>query len=91
VLRPEGPAGDRYLQRPDVRVREAMRRAKAAGHFVMAFTAAPWGDYRLTKLWLDEHGFPVDVLICGKPNYDCFYDDRTVNSLSAFEEFLDAH
>lgn len=51
----------------------------ADGDRVMLFTARPWNQYDITKEWLDVVGVYYHELIMGKPNYDIFYDDRTVN------------
>lgn len=88
IMRPEGPTADRYLQPANHAVRNIMAAAKKAGHFIMVFTAAGWSDYRITELWLKENDFVFDVLICGKPNFDAFLDDRAMNSIQEMQDFI---
>ncbi|MGD1094120.1 MAG: hypothetical protein ABSB35_19315 [Bryobacteraceae bacterium] len=49
---------------------------KAAGHIVVFWTGRSWEQYRVTKSWLDDHGFQYDELIMGKPIANLIIDDR---------------
>ncbi|NLG44242.1 MAG: hypothetical protein GX547_13420, partial [Phycisphaerae bacterium] len=37
-----------------------------------------WPEYRVTKKWLDDHGFAYDALEMGKPIADVWIDDRAI-------------
>ncbi len=69
---------DRPLATPIDGAREALRKLRAAGHVVVIYTARSWGEYRITKHWLDQHGFEYDGLHMGKPVADVWIDDRAV-------------
>jgi hydroxymethylpyrimidine pyrophosphatase-like HAD family hydrolase len=86
----EGPAAERQFARPNERVRQLMVRARQAGHIIAIYTARPWTDYRMSVKWLNDHGFPYDLLLPGKYNYDFFLDDRASADPAALERFLDA-
>jgi uncharacterized HAD superfamily protein len=45
---------------------------------IIIFTARGWAEYEMTKNWLDRYGIKFHQLICGKPIYDIFIDDRSV-------------
>ena len=59
-----------------------MRRLRAAGHTVVVYTARSWSEYRVTKKWLDDHGFEYDGLQMGKPVADVWVDDRAIRFTS---------
>lgn len=46
------------------------------GHEVTVFTNRPDYEYTSVKSILDSNHVPYDRLICGKPSYDVFIDDR---------------
>lgn len=58
--------------------REALARLRAAGYVVVVYTARSWGEYRVTKKWLDDHGLEYDGLQMGKPVADLWIDDRAL-------------
>jgi hypothetical protein len=47
-----------------------------SGHTVVLWTGRGWDQYRVTKRWLDEHGFKYDQLLMGKPIANLIIDDR---------------
>ena len=47
-----------------------------AGHEVTIFTNRPDYEYTSVKAILDANSVPYDRIICGKPSYDVFIDDR---------------
>lgn len=49
------------------------------GIFVILYTARSWAEYKLTEVWLLENKVNYNLLICGKPNYDLWIDDRCLN------------
>ena len=51
--------------------------------FIMIYTARGWAEYRMTEYWLNTMGIKYDVLLCGKPIYDIWLDDRAI----CFEEW----
>lgn len=55
---------------------EALRMLKANDNTIILWTARGWEQYRVTKHWLDQHGFVYDQLIMGKPIVNFFIDDR---------------
>ncbi len=69
---------DRPLAQPIEGAREALAKLRAAGHTVVIYTARGWGEYRVAKRWLDEHGLEYDGLHMGKPVADLWIDDRAI-------------
>lgn len=49
------------------------------GHTIIIFTARGWAEYKMTEHWLNNNKVSYHQLICGKPLYDVFVDDRAMN------------
>ncbi len=69
---------DRPLAQPMAGARAALQKLRAAGYVVVIYTARSWGEYRVTRAWLEQHGFEYDGLHMGKPVADVWIDDRAV-------------
>ncbi len=69
---------ERPLAQPIAGARAGLRRLRAAGYTVVIYTARSWGEYRVTRQWLDDHGFVYDGLHMGKPVADIWIDDRAI-------------
>ena len=67
---------DRPLAKPIPGAVEAVNSYKAAGHVVVFWTGRGWDQYRVTKSWLDTHGFNYDQLLMGRPIANLIIDDR---------------
>jgi len=78
VLCSEEAFFDRPLAEPIAGAQAALRKLRAAGYVVVVYTARGWGEYPMTRRWLDEHGFEYDGLHMGKPIADVWIDDRAV-------------
>jgi hypothetical protein len=69
---------ERPLAQPIAGAREALQKLRAAGYIVVIYTARGWGEYRVARQWLDDHGFEYDGLHMGKPVADVWIDDRAI-------------
>jgi hypothetical protein len=69
---------ERPLAEPITGAREALQKLRAAGYIVVIYTARGWGEYRVTRGWLADHGFEYDGLHMGKPVADIWIDDRAI-------------
>lgn len=69
---------DRPLAEPIEGARQALHQLRAAGHTVVIYTARAWGEYRVARRWLEEHGFEYDGLHMGKPVANVWIDDRAI-------------
>jgi uncharacterized HAD superfamily protein len=69
---------ERALACPHEGAMEAVNRLFDAGHTVIIYSARGWGEYRMTKDWLDRHGFKYHSLVLGKPVGDVWIDDRAI-------------
>ncbi len=78
VLASEEKTFERALAAPLPGAREALARLRAAGHTIIVYTARGWAEFRMTRQWLDDHGFEYDGLHMGKPIADVWIDDRAV-------------
>lgn len=67
---------ERPLARPLLGARKALERMRRDGHTIVIWTARGWEQYRMSKDWLDRHGFSYDQILMGKPVADVFIDDR---------------
>jgi hypothetical protein len=67
---------DRPLARPIPGAVEKVNSYKTNGHVVVFWTGRGWDQYRVTKNWLDSHGFRYDQLIMGRPIANLIIDDR---------------
>ena len=47
-------------------------------YFIIIYTARGWLEFNITKKWLDDHNIKFDLLMCGKPIYDFWIDDRAI-------------
>ena len=82
----EEHSGRRSLARPMTTRVEHVRGLKERGHFIGVFTARTWGEYDMTKQWLSDNDVPHDILVCGKPQYTVFIDDRAQTPEDFFGE-----
>ena len=58
------------------------------GYFVMIYTARSWAEYQMTENWLKNNEVKYHLLICGKPLYDVWVDDRCINPENVSIELL---
>lgn len=72
----EGDPADRPLADPLPGAVEAINRFVQAGHVVVMWTGRGWDEYRMTKKWLNDHGFQYSELLMGKPIANLIIDDR---------------
>jgi hydroxymethylpyrimidine pyrophosphatase-like HAD family hydrolase len=56
---------------------------KASGYTIMIYTSRHWSDRNMIEEWLKENKIPYDEVICGKPLWDWFVDDKNINSREA--------
>jgi uncharacterized HAD superfamily protein len=78
----EGPTFERSLAKPKRNAVGALHLLKWAGYHITLYTARSWSEYAMTEEWLKRHAIPYDLLICGKPVYDLWIDDRAMKFTS---------
>lgn len=50
-----------------------------AGYEVVIWTARPWGHHPMIQKWTAMHlPFPVKQIVCGKPLFKVYIDDRNI-------------
>jgi hypothetical protein len=52
-----------------------------AGFRPVIFTARPWSDYEAIEQWLQKYELPITKIICGKPLFHKFVDDKGINAV----------
>ena len=67
---------ERPLAKPLLGAVEAVSMLKKNGNTIIFWTARGWEQYKVTKVWLENHGFIYDQLVMGKPIVDMMIDDR---------------
>lgn len=51
-------------------------------YFIILYTSRGWNEYNITKYWLDKYDIKYHILLCGKPIYDIWIDDKAINFYS---------
>jgi uncharacterized HAD superfamily protein len=74
----EGPTFSRCLARPIEGAVECINNLHDEGFHITLYTSRSWAEYDMTKAWLDKQGIKYDILLCGKPLYDFWIDDRAL-------------
>ena len=74
----ELPTFEKSLAKPKSGAIEFVNKLYSNDVFVILYTARSWGEYKMTENWLKEHGFKYNLLMCGKPVYDVWIDDRAI-------------
>lgn len=92
TLIPEMSSGDKPYAKPFLHMKELINKLYESGKvFVCIYTARPWGDYRITKEWLDNNDIRHHLLLMGKFNFDLLIDDRATWNIndSLFTSMID--
>jgi uncharacterized HAD superfamily protein len=50
------------------------------GNHIIIYTARSWAEYKMTENWLLSNNVKYHQLLCGKPIYYRWIDDRALNS-----------
>lgn len=74
----ELPTFEKSLANPIAGALESVNKLYDSGVFIIFYTARGWAEFKMTENWLKSHGFKYHTLICGKPVYDMWIDDRAV-------------
>ena len=77
----EKPTFEKCLAKVKPGAIEFIKKLKEENNFIILYTARSWSEYNMTKYWLEENGIPYDLLMCGKPIYDLWIDDRAIKFL----------
>lgn len=75
----EGYSQERMFAKPNNKIIKIINKLFAEGNFIMLYTARGWDQYKLTENWLLENKVNFNTLICGKPIYDYWIDDRSLH------------
>jgi histidinol phosphatase-like enzyme len=75
----EMPTFEKSLAIPDKDVVDKVNELYYAGNFITIYTARGWAEYNMTKKWLETNNVNHNLLICGKPIYDVWVDDKACN------------
>ncbi len=59
------------------------------GHTIVFWTARGWEQFKITKDWLDKHGFKYHQLLMGKPIASIFIDDRAIKFEGWHKDYLE--
>ena len=73
----EKPTFEKCLAKVKPGAEEFIKKLKL-NNFIILYTARSWSEYNMTKDWLDKHNIQYDLLMCGKPTYDVWIDDRAI-------------
>jgi hydroxymethylpyrimidine pyrophosphatase-like HAD family hydrolase len=70
---------EKPLASPRPEVIKLVNTCKDNDIFVILYTGRSWSEYKITEKWLNDHNVRYDILMCGKPIYDLWIDDRALN------------
>jgi uncharacterized HAD superfamily protein len=74
----EKPTFEKSLAVINKHAREVINKLHDSGVHVIIYTARGWAEYEMTKQWLLTNDIRYEQLICGKPIYDVWIDDRAL-------------
>jgi len=80
VLCSEETSYERYDATPFIENIAVINQLYDDGHTIILFSARGWNEYDMTMLWLKNYGVKFHQLLCGKPIFDIFLDDRAVST-----------
>jgi hydroxymethylpyrimidine pyrophosphatase-like HAD family hydrolase len=75
----ERPTFERSLSQPITTMIEFVNCLYDHGHRITIYTARSWAEYEMTEHWLKANSVRYHTLLCGKPIYDTWIDDRAIN------------
>jgi len=78
----EKPTFEKCLAKIKPGAKEFIKKLKLDGNFIILYTARSWSEYNMTKDWLSKNNISYDLLMCGKPTYDIWIDDRAIKFLN---------
>lgn len=65
-----------YIKAPAIpEAIELVQEIYAAGHKIVIHTARPYGDYPITKKWLEVNKIPYHLIVMGKCRADLYIDN----------------
>ncbi len=67
---------DYETQEPIPGARESLETFKVQGDMITVFTNRQDQKYTWIRDWLLKNAIPFDRIVCGKPYYDLFIDDK---------------
>ena len=70
---------EKSLATPKQNVIDVCNKLYDDGNNITIFTARSWAEYKMTEHWLKTNGVKYHLLLCGKPLYDIFVDDKTMH------------
>ena len=80
----EKPTFEKCLAKPKKDVIDIINDLYSRGNFIILYTARGWAEYKMTKKWLESYEVSHDLLLCGKPIYDVWVDDRSLNVIREY-------
>lgn len=73
---------ERCMAKPLPNAVDTLKKLKWAGHHITIYTGRGWSEYAMTLTWLKKYDIPCDLLLCGKPLYDLWIDDRALKFIN---------
>ncbi len=67
---------------------ESLRKLVKKGFKIIIYTARPWSDYQLIEDLCIKHKIPARRIICGKPLFKFFIDDKAIRFTGNWKETL---
>jgi hydroxymethylpyrimidine pyrophosphatase-like HAD family hydrolase len=80
---------EKFLAAPIKEMIDLVNQLYSRGCRIIIYTARSWGEFAITEKWLKENNVKYDILMCGKPIYDVWVDDRCCNPEDFKKDFND--
>lgn len=58
--------------------KKALDALTAKGWKIIIYTSRPWAEYEAIENWCKDNEIPIRAIICGKPLFKYFIDDRNI-------------
>jgi hydroxymethylpyrimidine pyrophosphatase-like HAD family hydrolase len=70
---------ERCLASPKDNIINLINKLYEKNDTIILYTARSWAEFKMTEHWLHNHNVKYNLLLCGKPIYDYWIDDRAIN------------
>lgn len=75
----ESFAQERMFAQAKTEIISVINELYSKGCMITLYTARGWDQYKMTEHWLKENNVKYNLLLCGKPIYDYWIDDRCLH------------
>lgn len=82
----EAKTFEKALAKPKLERIALVNKLYSEDNRIIIYTARGWAEYKITEYWLQQNNVKYNLLMCGKPIYDIWVDDRAFNDKDFFKD-----